>query len=459
VAGFDWAGLERDLTAAVVRGVSSVIAEHPDERFYAAALWLLYRESDGPIRFPMLAANTVEALERNPADDRDDLRWSPGDWEHDDVAWLSAEDIARWERDLTAHACRGTSQQWDAVFRRFVTALVTVCRRARRELGSDLVVVVIDPELHETVIPRILSAPEVRRHFPELDEQAAAWAALAALTPAEQAVHLVGLLDVFDGPITGEAAGRALRDLGPAAFPAVVPLLAAPGAAWRAAKLLADMGRPDGEVVAGLTAALRRTTGPDRSWVAAALSRLGHRDVVLAAAVPADVVITAVAAPYRSFRDYAVSPLPLDYAPLIGVLEDRPELAAGLAKELSPGTGMCEINASEADEAIRGTTSSHPVVRLHAVTVLGRRRLGAAAGRRALPVLARIAVDDPDPVVRRLAVLGLSWWGRSALPYLDVGRAATEDSDRAVRGAAKSWLRDATAYGGAGNRVTPTERS
>ena len=43
MAGFDWAGLERDLTAALVRAVSSVIAVHPGERFYAAGLWLLYR--------------------------------------------------------------------------------------------------------------------------------------------------------------------------------------------------------------------------------------------------------------------------------------------------------------------------------------------------------------------------------------------------------------------------------
>jgi len=445
VAGFDWVGLERDLTAALVRAVSSVIAARPDERFYAAALWLLYRESDGPIRFPLVAANTVEAIQRAPAEDRDDLRWAPADWDHSDIDWLPDEDGRRWERDLTAHARRGTSAQWDAAFRRFVTALVTVCRRARRELRRDLVVVVIDDELHETVIPRILPAAEVRRHFPELDEQATAWAVLAALPPAEQATHLVGLLDTFNGPTTRETAERALRDLGPAAIPALVPLLAVPGAAWQAAKILADISRPD-DVVTALTAALSRTAGPDQSWVAVALSRLGRLDVVLAAQLPTDVVVTAAAAPYRSFRDNTVAPAPLDYTPLVRVLEEHPDIAAGLVKELAPGTSMCEIHAGEVDEAVRGTESPHPVVRRHAVTVLGQRHLGAAVGGRVLPVIARLAIDDPDSLVRRLAVVGLSFWGRRALPYLDAGRSATQDLDPTVRQAAITWLRDAMAY-------------
>jgi hypothetical protein len=89
--------------------------------------------------------------------------------------------------------------------------------------------------------------------------------------------------------------------------------------------------------------------------------------------------------------------------------------------------------------------SPRPVVRRHAVNVIGQRRLGAAVGRRVLPVLARLPVDDPDALVRRLAVVGLWFWGRQALPHLGVGRAATHDPDPTVRQAAESWLRDAGA--------------
>jgi hypothetical protein len=48
-------------------------------------------------------------------------------------------------------------------------------------LRRDLIVVVIDAELHETVIPRILPAAKVRRHFPELDERATALSRLGRL--------------------------------------------------------------------------------------------------------------------------------------------------------------------------------------------------------------------------------------------------------------------------------------
>jgi hypothetical protein len=88
---------------------------------------------------------------------------------------------------------------------------------------------------------------------------------------------------------------------------------------------------------------------------------------------------------------------------------------------------MCQIGAAEVNEALRGTGSPHALVRRHVVTVLGERRLGAAAGHRILPVLARSAADDPDPVVRRLSVLGLRWWRRQGRAYLDVGRAACDD--------------------------------
>lgn len=438
MARFDWAGLERDLTDAVVRAVSAVVAEHSDERFYAAALWLLYRESDGPIHFPMLSVNSVEALAETDPDDREDLRWSPADWAYQDADWLPDD---RWPRDLTAFACRGTGEQWDAAFSRFVTALVNVCKRARRELRG-LPVVVLDPELHEELIPRILSAAEVRRHFPEFDEEARARADLSALSPADRAAFLIGRLGTFDGPITGEDAERALRDLGAAAVPGLVALLAVRDEAWQAAKLLADIGIADDAVVAGLAAAVRGHNGPDRSWAAAALSRLGHLDVVLAASPPVDDVVDAVAAPYKGFRDHAVAPPALDYAPLERIIDERPDVVAGLEKELAPGSSMCTITADEVDEALRGTGSRHALVRRHAVDVLGERRLGAAVGRRALPVLARLAVDDPDALVRRLAVVGLSFWGRRSRPYLDAGRAACDDPDPTVRVAATNWLRD-----------------
>jgi hypothetical protein len=75
-----------------------------------------------------------------------------------------------------------------------------------------LPVVVLDAELHATVIPRILTKAQTRQTFPELDEHTRARSELAALPADRQAAHLVGLLGTFDGPIGSEdAAGRTGR--------------------------------------------------------------------------------------------------------------------------------------------------------------------------------------------------------------------------------------------------------
>ncbi|MEU0884359.1 hypothetical protein ABZ345_37695 [Lentzea sp. NPDC005914] len=97
-------------------------------------------------------------------------------------------------------------------------------------------------------IKRVLTAGEVRRHFPELDEQTVALSRIESLPPAERAEQLVRLLGTFDGPVTAEDAESALRDLGPAAFLPLIDLLDSPDHGWRAAKLLAEIGRPDSGV-------------------------------------------------------------------------------------------------------------------------------------------------------------------------------------------------------------------
>jgi hypothetical protein len=74
--------------------------------------------------------------------------------------------------------------------------LVRVCRHARAALrargstDADFVVVVLDDEHREELITRVLPPSLVRRHFPEFDEQALAWARLAALPVTERAADL-----------------------------------------------------------------------------------------------------------------------------------------------------------------------------------------------------------------------------------------------------------------------------
>ena len=77
-------------------------------------------------------------------------------------------------------------------------------------------------------------------------------ARVAALPEAERVVYFVARLAAVDGPISGEEAEVALRGLGLAAFPALISMLAVKGRAWHAAKVLADIGQPDHDVVSAL---------------------------------------------------------------------------------------------------------------------------------------------------------------------------------------------------------------
>ncbi|MEV4546208.1 DUF4303 domain-containing protein [Micromonospora echinaurantiaca] len=158
----DWAGFERVLVDALVRAVRSTVADRPGERFYAAVLDGIYRETDGRITLPTFGMNSVEALARVAVEEQADLWWSAADWDYYDDEWLAADVAEAWERALTAEACRGSSRQWERTFRRYLAMLVRVCRRARATLHTggvtdpDFVVLLLDTEYQETLVRRVL---------------------------------------------------------------------------------------------------------------------------------------------------------------------------------------------------------------------------------------------------------------------------------------------------------------
>ncbi|MER7172772.1 HEAT repeat domain-containing protein [Streptomyces mesophilus] len=432
----DWPAFEGELTAGVVEKVTE--AAGTGGRLYAAVLGELYAETDGVIRLPMLGANSEEALAGD-----EDVRWCLADWDTVWHPWLPEERWEFWERTLTEEACRSSVRHWERTFARYLTTLTRVCKRAREQLRAKgvthqrfVVVVLTDDDAEEGLLRRVLGGREMHRLFPAYDEAAAWTAEMEALTPRERAVHYLRALSDRDGPVACEELEKDLCALGQDAAPALIDALAQGPDRWQAAKLLADIGDASEEVIQALSAALRNTTGPDQSWAAVALSRLGGLDVVLSAgALADDVVVSAVAAPFTSFRDHAVSPPPLDYRPLTHFLDTRPELSEALHTELRPGSSFCTLRAEEVGAAVDALRSSHAVVRRHAVCVLAERSLGAAVGRRVIPLLTDVMADDPDATTRRLAVLSLHWWKHDA--HL---RQALHDPDPGVRAAAQHCL-------------------
>jgi hypothetical protein len=446
-AGFDWARFEDVLVDGMVGTVRATVASDPGERYYAAALSGIYSETDGVISLPLLGIDTASALADRGEDD-DEFQWSPADWEVVDDDWLPEGEGTAWRQALTAYACRGSTADWDAAYDEYLATLVRACLRSRAilcEKLDDFLIVLIDDIRTEELIRATMTAKEVRQHFPYFDRHAAEAARIAALPPAEQVAYHVG--ELVD-PHGGEEAESALRALGQAAVPALLPLLATPGFAWRAAKVLADIGHADDAVSGALVRALTRQEGSDQAWIAHALSRLGCGHLVLAeaAGLPADVVVSAIAAPYTSFRDHAAQSLPLDYQPLADSLEHRPQYTDALIRELGPGHGGCKIRPSEVDEALRGLTSPHALIRSHAVGILGDRDLGPAAAPVILSRLATVAREDPDADIRRLAILSIHWWSNDARHYASIIRDARDhDHDPKVRDAATWSLHQAAA--------------
>lgn len=438
VARLNWAALENELVAGAVVKVT----EHADQvgPLYAAALGELYAETDGVIRLPMLGANSEGEL------DEEDLRWSLPDWNALWAPWLPEDRWCHWEQALTEEAGRCSTRHWERTFDTYLTMLTRVCKRVRTQLRTAgvtdrrcVVVVLTDDDDQERLLRRILGVRELNRLFPGYGRAAAWTTELDAKSPAERAVHYVqALSDRGEGPVDAEKAERALRDLGPAALPALASLLSDGPDRWKAAKILAAIGCASDEVIEVLARALRACTGADESWTACALSRLGRLDVVLAAPeVGSDTVVSAVVAPYRAFRDAALTPRLLDYSALEQFLTEQPQLSDAVARELSPGSSYCSIRVEEVATATAALRSPHPVIRRHAATVLGERALGAAVGQQVIPQLAAVVAEDPDPTTRRLALLSLHYWKHDARHYAATVRQALHDPDTRVRATAQ----------------------
>ncbi len=392
-AMLDWEALREALQTALLQTVSAE-AGGP---WRVAALDQVYAETDGVITAPSLFLNDTGEHMDSPAD------WGEGihDWAPE--AWIEA---------LTAEACSGAVSHWENIFARYRDVLVRICVAAGAHLGMP--VFCVDHDCYEETLARCLTPSQLCSLFPEVVARRAERARVSALPPGEQIAYYVSRLNRFDGLIDSKEAQDALRGFGSAAIPALLPLLREREHPWLAAVLLAEIGVPDDTVISALSAALAASApdSPGQLWSCRALAQLDRLDLVLAGTsdLSREALVTAVTARYTAFRDHGAHPLSLDYLPLEEFLSANESITPAVANALKPGTSYCVISPAEVPEALRGTTSTHVLVRKHAVCVLGERRLGDAVGQAVIAQLRAIAETDPDSEVRRLAALSLKWW-------------------------------------------------
>lgn len=405
---FEWDAFEAELTVAAANAVRAMVEAAGSHTPYAVAFSEFYAETTGVIYLPNLALATEESVEEP------DCRFSPPDWEYQDYEWADTD--SQWGERLAAAVTGLPRAQWDQEWYRFAQAMLTIAARTRATLVADGTlptdaVFYLDDEDADLLV-RSLTDDELRRHFPDYVAAAEAERDLLAM-PVDQRVAALaaaaGLTVGPEYPLGRERATDLLLDTGAAAVPVAVAALGHPETGWAAAKLLADLNVATPGVLDALWAALP-LRGNAHDWVATALGRLGAGFEVLARDdLSAACRSAAVAAPYRSFRDHGRGHAPLDYTLLAAGLAD-PAVASLLADDLTPGRGFCTLDAADLPGARPGLEHPEPLIRRHAVIVIGD-LIGpmgpgdldsddvAALEKR----IDELAAEDPDSEVRRLA--------------------------------------------------------
>ncbi|WKG05832.1 DUF4303 domain-containing protein [Mycolicibacterium sp. HK-90] len=405
---FDWDAFETELTSAAADAVRTLVASAPSETPYAVAFSEFYAETTGVIYLPNLALATEESVE-DP-----DCRFSPPDWEHQHYEWGDTE--SQWGERLSAAVTGLSRTQWEQEWDRFAQAMLNIVAGTRTALVADGtlpadVVVYLDDEAGDLLV-RSVTPEELLRHFPEYAASADAERAVLAMPLPQRVAALAAAAGFTPGPpsdLGQERAAGLLVGLGEAAAPVGIAALARRDTAWKGAKLLADLNLATPDVLAALWAAVP-LKGNGHDWVAAALGRLGAGAEVLARRdLPPATRTAAVTAPYTSFRDHGRGHAPLSYDLLAAGLADA-SIADLVADELKPGRGYCTLDVADLPGARPGLDDAEPVIRRHAVVVIGDligpmgpgdlNRDDVSALEKQID---RLVADDPDSEVRRLA--------------------------------------------------------
>lgn len=426
---FQWHDFETELLDELRRALRRVGRGRGKGPFYAVALYSIYRELDGPIYLPTLAA---AAEPRSPAPDEEGFwgeRWNPSDWSDFEID-LRKRQALRLERALIREATRGSVEQWRRVEARYLRTLVRLARALRDEgpsllpVTSDFVAFVHDGEGGPALAAKTIPKRQFERLFAPQVAREAKLASTATRPPEERARFLVSRLDKFDGVDT-ETAQKELLAMGGSAVAALTAAVGNPKLGPTAARVLGEIDVPDPNAIA----ALRENAGK-QLWYPMALGMLGDHEWL--AAQSSNIAIVGLCARLKAIASRGRAH-PLDYSLLERFLDSaEPAQRKAVERELEPGTSYVQIVASDAAEAVRGMQSPHAVIRWHAAAVARDRSLGVQVGRQLLPALAQ-CLSDRHGLVRRLAVLSISDWKAAAKPYRPAIEALRNDRDQTVR--------------------------
>lgn len=380
-----WKALEPLVVEDAVRALRRLLDDNPEERFYVAAFHGVYRECDGIIALPSLAANTVSARgdEDRASPDFWDADWNPADWDHELIDYESPA-LRAAAKAADSAARRGSRADWLQAEKDCFDMLASASRKVREALGGappltpDFVVFVHDEEYANALARRCLGDETFERTFTTEAAADRERARVAALPVAERVAFLIGRLDRFDGAISAEEAAEQLCAIGAPAVPALLERMRHGKGkdrndhAWRGARLLGRIGTATPEVLDALkTQMVKSRDEPGRHWAARALAYLGLSDWLLSQLAQADgtgtgapsdtarAAIEGLCAPYSAFRDR--TPLPLDYRPLEALLAGPPATVGAARRSRSCGRAAATASCAPAKSTKRCVASARRV--------------------------------------------------------------------------------------------------
>jgi len=436
-----WKQLEDLYTAQALREVERVIRENPEHTFYAVALQESYRELDGTICLPCVALNSVEAL-RKEQGESEPYDMGSANWRWNTLT-LKNRELKQLQDWLDAEAIKNTQAHWFRTEKRFLSTMVRVARRLYAKLKQYKQVtrdfcVYFDDEDDDSgeLARRCMSKSLFLKHFPGLVKENESARQLRKLPAAKKFERYLADIYGHEDELTAQ---------GEAAIEGLIAKLKDKEEGYAAARVLGRIGIASKPVIRALRESVREQTRY-AWWSASALALLGDIEFLFELAeddARRSNVIRGLSFLYRGFddpEDWLRRPK-LDYGIFERLLDRKSKAWTQIvAEELSPGKGFVCIQPDELDEALRGLQSEHVLIRQHAACILGERSLGAAAGKRILPALAR-CLEDPNANVRRLAILNLSEWKAAAKPYRPDIKRLLSDKNEGVRAMARSVLK------------------
>jgi hypothetical protein len=427
----DWKKFEEAVFDAALAALTRLMDRNAAS-FYAAAFDEFYAEEDGPIAMPCLAANSAENLVG-----KEDARWSSPDWKWTQIKFVTPE-VRKLHRGLEKAAVSQDEALWLQTHARFIDAFVNIAKRLSAELrkrhrvGKEFGVFVFTEDDEVEVLRRCMTPVKFKKLFPRLEME-------RGRVKERDRGPLDGKLRDLRQDIHGYQ--KEILKLGAQALPMLRDALHDQEQAWVAADTLAKIGIPDAKAIAVLKQRARQ--GDESAFHdAIALALLGQGDFLLKLADSAKtraIAARGICSLYSIWVNWRQQPWHLDYRPL-ELLLAKPGCKS-LVKELC--SAPCEIKESSVDEALRGLQSKHVVIREHAVTVLGDRRLGAKSAVRVLPALAD-RLHDRVANVRRRAILALVYWKKAARPHAADIRKLFKDPDADVAFTAKHYVKELT---------------